>query len=350
MDNEPNPPIDPEEPTRLAAVGKVLRIALTVLVIAPTLLGMIIWSSMAIYSPSVSCQTLRTILAWALGLGFLTAFGCLKNRRRTAICLIAAFALTLLWWLTLTPRNDRDWDPRVSVLPSAVINGDMITVSNVRNFKYRSATDYKPNYYERTYDLSKIQTLDFIICYWGDNKHTAHSMLSFGFSDGKYLCLSVEARLNSGEEYSGLGGLFRKYELIYILADERDMIRARTNFRQERVHLYPTISPPDNVRILFLDIIKRVNDLNASPEFYNTITNNCTTTLASSGRKILPPNPFDIRLLLNGHADRMAFDNGWIKTKDSFEATRKRHFINQYVKGEPNTENFSRLIRPHLSE
>ena len=350
MDNEPNTPIDPGEPKRLNGAMKVLRIALAVLVIAPALLGMIIWSAMAIYSPSVSCQPLRTILAWAFGLGFLTAFVCLKNRRRTAICLIAVFALTLIWWLTLTPRNDRDWDPQVAVPPNAVINGDLITVSNIRNFEHRSATDYTPRYYEKTYDLSKIQTLDFIICYWGDNRNTAHSMLSFGFADGEYLCLSVEARRNRGEEYSGIGGLFRKYELIYILADERDMIRMRTNFRQERVYLYPLISPPKNVRTLFLDIIKRVNELKAAPEFYNTITNNCTTTLATSGRKILPPNPFDIRLLLNGRADRMAYDNGWINTKDSFEATRKRHFINQYVKGEPNTKNFSQLIRPHLSD
>lgn len=342
---EDSPP--PTEPRRWT-IRKVLKILLVVLVISPAMLMMTIWSALAIHFPTLPCQLLRTIIAWAFLIGFAGAFACVPNRRRTALCLLGAFVVVLVWWLTISPTHDRDWNPLVAVLPDVTVEGDLVKIRNIRNFEYRAAKDFTPRYYDKTFDLGKIQTLDFMICYWGDGRATAHSMLSFGFSDGEYLCVSVEARTDRGEPYAGVGGLFRKHELIYVLGDELDLIRSRTHFRGERVHLYPTASPPKDVRTLFLEIVKRVNEIKKAPEFYNTITHNCTTTLAASGRKILPPNPFDYRLLLNGYADEMAYDQGWIATKDSFEATRKRHFINQYVEGVTETANYSRLIRPHL--
>lgn len=326
------------------------RILLIVLVISPALGLLGLWSALAIYFANVPGQNFRWALASSFALVFATSFFCFPKRRRTALYLLAACAAVLVWWLNLSPTHDRHWGPLAAVLPSATIDGDLVTVRDIRNFEYRSATDFTPRYYDRTFDLREIRTLDFMIAYWGTNETTAHTMLSFGFSGGEYLSVSVEARAERGEEYSGIGGLFRKYELIYVLGDELDLIRSRTNFRNERVYLYPTVSPPADVRKLFLEIIKRVNEVKAKPEFYNTITHNCTTTLAASGRKILPPNPFDIRLLLNGYADRMAYENGWIASGDSFEVTRKRHYINQYVKDKPDTADFSRLIRPHLSK
>jgi hypothetical protein len=353
MNAENDPLVAPETSPPPAAhqrstVHRVLRSLFTVFIVSPALLLIGLWSALAIHFPSISHQSFRTTLAWAFVIGFAAAFAFIRNRRRTTLCLLGAFAAVLVWWLTISPTHDRDWDDLAAVLPSATIDGDMVTIRNIRNFEYRSATDFTPHYYDRTFDLSKIRTLDFLICYWGSNEKTAHSMLSFGFSDGKYLCLSVEARPERGETYAPIGGMFKKHELIYVLGDELDLIRSRTHFRDERVYLYPTASPPADVHTMFLEIIKRVNEIKSQPEFYNTLTHNCTTSLAASGRTILPPNPFDIRLLLNGYADRMAYDNGWIATKDSFAETRKRHYVNQYVEGKPDTANFSELIRPHL--
>jgi hypothetical protein len=360
------PPTVPDSPMRLGIrkvlrilniVLKALRIPLIVLVVSPTLLLIGVWSAMAIHFPNVAWQEFRTVLAWVFVGAFIAAFAVIRNRLRTALCLVGAFVVVLVWWLMLSPTHDRDWGPLAQELPKATTNDNndnIVTISNIRNFKYSSADDFEPRYEERTYDLSKIQTLDFMICYWGKNERTAHSMLSFGFKKDKddeyeYLCLSVEARPEVGEAYTGIGGLFKKFELIYVLGDELDLIRSRTHFRDEQVYLYRTLSRPEDVQKLFKAIMERVNEIYDKPEFYNTMTHNCTTTLAASGRKILPRNPFDIRLLLNGYADEMAYDNGWINTDDSFEATRKRHYINQYVKDAPATANFSKLIRRHLS-
>lgn len=339
--------------TARSSSGKFLRFLwrlIIVVVIAPALLMIGIWSTLAIYFADVPDQNFRWALASSFALVFAASFFCFPRRRWTAMCLLAAFAAVLSWWLNLSPTHDRHWAPQAAVLPSATIDGDLVTVRDIRNSEYRSSDDFTPRYYDKTFDLRKIRTLDFMICYRGDNETTAHSMLSFGFSGGEYLTVSVEARPQRGEEYTGIAGLFRKYELIYVLGDELDLIRSRTRFRNEKVYLYPTASPPDDVRTLFLEIIKRVNEIAAAPEFYNTVIHNCTTNLAASGRKILPPDPFDIRLLLNGRADEMAYDNGWIATEDSFAETRKRHYINQYVEGKGGAANFSRLIRPHLAD
>jgi len=338
----------PAEP-RQSKVRKVLRILLIVLVILPVLVLIGLWSALAIHFSNLPSQGFRTALAWVFVLGFGTAFAFINNRRRTALYLMAAFGIVLALWLMKLPSHDRDWDPFVAVLPSATIAGDLVTVRNIRNFEYRTAEDFTPRYYDKTFDLREIRTVDFIMAYWGPGEAITHTMLSFGFNGGEYLTVSVEIRPERGEPYTALGGLFKKYELIHILGDERDLIRLRTNFRNERVYLYPTRSPPEDVRTLFLDIIGRINEIAANPEFYNTLAQNCFTSLAPSIRKIRPPRPFDIRLLLNGYIDRMGYENGWIDSDDSFEVTRKRHHINQYVEGKPYAPNFSQLIRPHLA-
>jgi len=328
---------------------KLLRILIIVLVIAPALVLIGIWSALAIYFADSSGQDYRWAFASIFALVFGTSLVCFPKRRWTALCLLAASAAVMYWWLNLAPSHDRDWDPQTAVLPTATIDGDLVTVRDIRNSEYLSAEDVTPRYYHKTFDLRKIRTVDLIFSHWASDEITAHSMLSFGFDAGEYLTVSVEARAERGEEYTGIGGLFRKYELIYVLGDELDLIRSRTNFRGEKVYLYPTKMPPEDARTLFLEIIKRVNEIAAAPEFYNTLTDNCTTSLARSSQAILPPNSLDIRLLLNGYADRMAYENGWIATDDPFDETRKRHHINQYVEGKGDAANFSRLIRPGLS-
>ncbi|MDP6545766.1 MAG: DUF4105 domain-containing protein [Phycisphaerae bacterium] len=344
MDTKANSPTEPRNRTFLKALG----LLLILLVIVPAIGFIILWSALAITYAGVSDQNIRWALGSSFAIVFFVSFFSFPKRMLTTMFLLTASGAVFWWWTTLKPSHDRQWSQLSAVLPIVRIEGNTATVQSIRNFKYLAVDDYIPEYYDKTFDLSKLETLDLIISYWGGGKHTAHSMLSFGFKDGGYLCVSVEARAEDGEEYSGIAGLFRKYELIYVLGDEMDLIGSRTGVRAEQVYLYPTNTPPADVRKLFEKIAARVNQIAKTPEFYNTITDNCTTCLAYSGRSIVPPGSFDYRLLLNGYADEMAYENGWIATKDSFAETRDRHHVNRYVEGKGDTGNFSRLIRPHL--
>ena len=328
---------------------KVLWKLILLLVIVPAIGFIIIWSALAITYAGVSDQNIRWALGSSFAIVFLVSLFCFPRRMLTIMFLLTASCAVFWWWTNLRPSHDRQWSQLSAVLPIVKIDGDTAAVQSIRNFKYAADGDYIPGYYDKTFDLNKIETLDLIISYWGDDEITAHSMLSFGFKGGGYLCVSVEARAEDGEEYSGIAGMFRKYELIYVLGDEIDLIGSRTGVRKERVYLYPTNTSPADVRKLFEKIAARVNQIAKTPEFYNTITDNCTTCLAYSGQSIVPPGSFDYRLLLNGYADQMACDNGWIATDDSFAETRERHYINQYVESKAGAANFSRLIRPHLA-
>ena len=329
---------------------KALWILFILLLIAPAIGFIILWSALAITYAGVSDQNIRWALGSSFAIVFLVSLFCFPRRMLTIMFLLTASCAVFWWWTNLRPSHDRQWSQLSAVLPIVKIEGDTATVQSIRNFKYAADGDYIPGYYDKTFDLNKIETLDLIISYWGDDEITAHSMLSFGFKGGGYLCVSVEARAEDGEEYSGIAGMFRKYELIYVLGDEIDLIGSRTGVRKERVYLYPTNTSPADVRKLFEKIAARVNQIAKTPEFYNTLTDNCTTCLAYSGRSIAGPGSFDYRILLNGYADEMAYDNGWIASDDPFEDTRGRHHINKYIKDEFDRAHFSRRIRPHLPQ
>ena len=186
-----------------------------------------------------------------------------------------------------------------------------------------------------------------MLSYWDGNKAIAHSILSFNFSNGDHLAVSVETRLEKGESQENLNGFFKQYELIYILADEKDVLRLRTNFRKEEVFLYPTTIPDEYVRKMFDIVVERVNSIARQPEFYNALTENCFTSLARNFSKISPPkNPFDYRRLANGYSDEMLYENGKIDSKLNFEETKRMHHINQYVQDIPGSSDYSALIRP----
>jgi len=331
-------------------VGTFLWRLIILLVITPALGLIILWSALAITYAGAPGQEIRWAFGASFAIVFVASFFCFPKRIITALLLFAAFGAVLIWWMGLKPSHDRNWSQLTAVLPRAAIEGDTATIRSIRNFDYEEIDAYTPRYYDKTFDLTRLKTLDLIISYWGDGRHTAHSMLSFGFDDTEYLCVSVEARAEEGEVYSAIAGLFRKYELIYVLGDEKDILGSRTGVRKEQVYLYPTNTTPADVRKLFEKIMARVNQIADRPEFYNTITDNCTTWLAYSGRSIAPPGSFDYRILLNGYADEMAFDNGWIDTKDSFRETRERCRINQYVIDDFDRAHYSRRIRPHLPQ
>lgn len=251
----------------------------------------------------------------------------------------------------MQPSNSRNWLPSVAKLPYTMTDGKFVTVHNIRNFDYQTEHEFVKNYYTKTYNLDELESLSFILSYWDGGLMVAHTILSFGFENGDYLAVSAETRVEEGESQELLQGFFNQYEMIYILADERDIIRLRTNFRKEDVFLYPTRVSKQNIRKVFDVITARVNKLYQSPEFYNTLTHNCFTSLRSDLSAIVPPKiRFDWRILANGYADQMLYENNKIDTDLSFIEAKHYFYINQYVSEDNDFNNFSLKIRPELSD
>jgi hypothetical protein len=230
-------------------------------------------------------------------------------------------------------------------MPHAEINGDIVHLHNIRNFDYRSETDFTPAYYDRTLDLRRLQTFDLILSYWA-GPAIAHAFLSFGFDDGQQVAISIETRKEKGEQYSAIEGFFRQYELIYVVADERDLIRLRTNYRGEEVFVYRSPSPPEKVRAVFLDYLRVVNNLHKKPQFYNALTENCTTSLFAHLRCHPPYPPLTPGVLLPGYSARYAYEYGGLNYGvKSFDELQTRSRVNDLAKLADQAEDFSQRIR-----
>src|SRR5438067_7634885 len=232
---------------------------------------------------------------------------------RKFVIFLVLFAGVLTWWLTLSPTNDSDWQPDVAKEAWAVIQGDEITFHNVRNCDYRTETDYTPRWETRTVRISQITGIDLAINYWG-SPWIAHPIVSFRFADALPLCFSIETRKAVGQSYSALRGLYRQYTLVYVVADERDSIRLRSNYRHgEEVYFYRTMVSPEQARTRFLEYVNTINVLRDHPRWYNAITSNCTTNIRTQ-RSINERVPWDWRLLLNGKADEMLYERHNVAT------------------------------------
>jgi hypothetical protein len=246
----------------------------------------------------------------------------------------------------LQPSNDRPWKSNMAVLPYARIRGDRVKVYNVRNCTYLDEETYVVNHEDRTYDLRDLESLDFIICPFGSMPALAHTMLSFGFRDGEYLSVSVEVRLEEHESYSPLAGALRQYEIMYVIADERDVIKLRTDVRDADVYIYRTRANPEQVRDLFVDVMMRANTLKRHPEFYDTLMNNCTTNIVAHVNRAVPGAIlWDPTSLLTGYSDRMAYRLGLLVDYGSFEETKRRAHINSLAHRYADDERFSQRIR-----
>jgi hypothetical protein len=272
-----------------------------------------------------------------------------KARRRTFLVIAAlTFGITI-WQQSIPPTNDRDWQSSVARLPAIKINGDEVKISNIRNFAYRSVDNFTPRYYSRIFKLSELKTLDYVLSYWDGNKAIAHNILSFGFENGDYLAVSVETRLAKEQTQSLLGGIFNQYELIYVLADERDVLRLRTNFRKEEVYLYRINIEKPLLQKLFLEIVRRAAELQEHPRFYNTVKQNCITTLLADLSDAQGKTyHFDYRFIMNGYSDALLYDEDVFVTGGlPFKTLKERRHINQYVEDDPHAEiNYSAKIRP----
>jgi len=258
-------------------------------------------------------------------------------------------ALGFSYWCILffiKPSNDRDWTDDQKILPYAEIDDNLITIHNIRNFAYETTEIYTPHYYDKTFDLDKIKSVDFILEPFSDFAGAAHTFLSFGFEDDEYVAISVEIRKEKGEEFSALKGLFNKYEIMYVIADENDAVKLRSNYRKDKVYIYPAKTSKEKIQTLFLDMINRTNKLKDSPEFYNTITNTCTTNLAKHINTISPKTiPLSYKMLMPGYADQLAFDLDLIDTELSLEEAKKFFLINERAEKYGEHEDFSKLIR-----
>ena len=246
------------------------------------------------------------------------------------------------------PSTSRDWSPDQKVMPSVAIRGDLVEVRNVRNFRYRSTSDFDLNYETRTYDISKLDSVWFIVERFGDIPGLAHTFLSFGFGD-EYVAISAEIRKERGALYSPWKGLLREYELMYVIGDERDLIGLRTNHRRDLTYLYPVRTTPEKMRQVFLDMVRRADSLGKRPEFYNTLTNNCTTNIVSHVNTISPRRiPFSTRIVLPAYADSLAHEIGLIDSDLPLEKLRERHRIDPIAQRAGIDVRFSQVIRAGL--
>jgi hypothetical protein len=308
--------------------------------------GLVGWAAAAL-AIDLPVPALRLPIAIAFGVAILAAIIFVRGVGRKLLACVVGFAAVLAWWLTIAPSNDRAWQADVGRTPWAEIDGDRVTIHEVRNFDYRTETDFTPRWETRTYDLAQIRGADLFITYWG-SPWIAHPIVSFQFGPDDHIAFSIETRKEVGEEYSAFKGFFRQYELTYIIADERDPIRLRTNYRTgEEVYLYRTTATPEAARTIFLDYLRSANELHEQPAFYNAVTSNCTTnirihTKVATGAKT---PPWNWRLLLNGKGDEFAYANGRFVGDLPFPALKLQAHINDAARAADQAPDFSARVR-----
>lgn len=315
---------------------------------AVVLAGMLGWATLAIYFSALPAA-IRSGGALLFAIGSIAVLFLVRPRRRGIFIFCSMFAPVVIAWLAMDPSHERTWQADVALLPHGTMRGDVLTLENIRNIDYRSETDYDVNYYSKTYDLKQLRSMDLFLSDWG-LKSIVHTMVSFGFEDGSYLCVSVETRKEVGEAYSNLKGFFRQYELIYVVADERDLIRLRTNYRVgETVYLYRFSGVSrDLIRAVFVDYITYINRLYERPEWYNSLTTNCTSQIRGHiyphARKIW----WDWRLLVNGFVDELAYETGVLDRSLPFAELKAKSIINARARKADQDPLFTLRIREGL--
>lgn len=320
------------------------------------LLGLVVlltggWTELALIFAGPKNDLLRNVLVAGFAFALISTLVALAFRAwrwRALLAYGVLFALALVWWASIKPSNDRDWQTDVAVLPYATIDGDRVTVHNIRNFDYRSEFDYTPNYYDRTFDVRELKGVDVVSVYWM-GPAIAHVFLSFEFNTGEHLAVSIETRKEKSEAYSTLKGFFRQYELYYVVADERDVIRLRTNYRHnpvEDVYIYRAAGTLADGRRLFMEYIRQINALKSKPEFYNTLTTNCTTTIWLNTRVNAEHLPLNWKILVSGYVPQFLYEQQRLQADGlSFAELQRRAHANARALTAGSAADFSRQIR-----
>jgi hypothetical protein len=307
------------------------------------------WSALTqAFSPALP-QAARLPLACASGLVLLLSLFRSRLQKPARIATLLIVSVTALIWSRITPSNERNWSPELAKTPYAEINGDTVTIHNVRNFKYRTETDFDPIYENRVVNINDLNEVDMIVVYWG-SKAIAHVMVSFGFNNSDYIAFSAETRKEQGESYSTINGFFRNYELTYVVADERDVVALRTTYRQpnEDVYILRTPMALSNGKKLFLNYIETINELYRSPRFYNTLTTNCTTTVLQHVKTFGSAAKYNWKILLSGYVPEYLHDNQSLMPGLTLEEVMQRSHVNPIAQQVPLDSSYSQAIRASI--
>jgi hypothetical protein len=314
------------------------------------LLAWWVWASLgALYLPLPGAGWRVVVVLGVIGLP-VAALAWRGMKRPAFGTLVVVCGIVTIWWGSLEPRNDRDWSPDQAVLPSADWQGDQVTVRNIRHSEYRAVDDYTARFYDATFDLGELESVWFFVEPFAGYPGAAHTFVSFGFRGDRYVAVSVEIRRERGEGFSALKGIFKHYELMYVVGDERDLVRLRTDFRNDDVYLYPVEASGERKREFFREVFEGVNRLRDEPEFYHSVWNTCTTRVVEHVNGLVPGRiPFRWGIVFPAEADRVAYELGLIADDLPFEALRERSRINEAAKTDGGSERFSRRIREHLA-
>lgn len=310
-----------------------------------------LWGSLALYYRAPFGEGARIAAGCVFALAMLAAAFLIARRKwKHALAPLALAPVVLVWWQTLVPSNDRDWALDVSRPAITKVMGDKLTVENVRNFEWRTETDFTPRWETRTYDLSKLNEVDLFASYWA-GEDIAHILVGFGFSDNQRLVWSIELRRTKTQTYSALASFFKQSELVFLAADERDIIRLRTNVRGENVRMFPLRLKPQVARRLLLEYAEMANEYARNPRWYNTITANCTTMVFRIARALNPLAPFDWRVLLSGHFPELVDDHGGIDNSIPFAQWRQKAQIDKAAQAADQLDSvaFSKAIRTQFA-
>jgi hypothetical protein len=271
----------------------------------------------------------------------------LSRQPRMSLAVIVLFLGVVAWWVSIPPSHDRNWRPEVAVMPRAVIEGDRVRITGVRNFEYRSRNDFTVRYETREVQLSHLTAVDFYVSYWSEGL-VAHTFVSFIFDNVPPLSISIETRPEVGEGFNPIASLFKQFELIYVVGEERDLVGVRTNYRHEAVYLYRLNASAGDAQRLLLIYLARINELADRPEFYHLLTNSCTINIIRYANAAGREGRFDIRHLLNGLIDSYLYYSGRVDTTLSYEELRQRSLINEAAQAANGAPDFSQRIRASL--
>ena len=321
-----------------------LRILVSVLIIVP----ISAWSVLALWFRLPAPEALRAIVATLfviLGLATIVALFMRRSRGFTALAIFAiAFIGLLAWWSTIKPPLGGDWAPDVARQTTGTVAGDILTLSDVRDFDWRTDSDFTEKWSKRSYDLSKLKTLDLFLAYWA-GPEMAHVIMSFGFEDGEHLAWSVEVRRGRKSEFSPIADAFKSHTLVYLATTERDSVRLRSNVRGEDVRLYRLKTPPERARALLLEYVSQSTALAEQPKFYNSITANCATVVFKLVRAAGGTFPLDWRLVVNGFLPGYLYDHGAVVTTMPLSELMERARISEKARAADASPDFSQAIR-----
>jgi hypothetical protein len=303
------------------------------------------WASLAIYFSNLPWPWVRLVAAIAFAA--FAAWALLLSRPRRTWIFLAAFLVVVVWWVAIPPSHDRPWRPEVAVMPRAIIDGDRVRLTGVRDFSYRGRNDFDVRHIEREIDLSHLKGIDFYVSYWREGP-VGHTFLSFVFDNAPPLSVSIETRPEIGEGFDPLASIFKQFELIYVVGNERDVVGVRTNHRHETTYLYKLNTAPEDARRLLLVYLERINQLADKPEWYHLFSNSCTINIIRYANAAGREGRLDIRHVLNGWIDSYLYYSGRVNTTLSFEELRRRSLINPAAQAAGDGPDFPDRIRKDL--